>query len=102
MKMNKKTVFNFTKRYLSYIIIAAVAIFYAVLSFSGGAKTADEVFENVTKGVAKRTNSIVLQHDTRDFSVDAVERIIAWGLCNGYTFRALDINSPASHHGVNN
>ena len=69
---------------------------------AGGAKTADEVFENVIKGVEKRTNSIVLQHDTKDFSVDAVERIIAWGLCNGYTFRALDINSPASHHGVNN
>ncbi len=69
---------------------------------AGGAQTADEVFENVIKGVQKRTNSIVLQHDTRDFSVDAVERIIAWGLCNGYTFRALDINSPASHHGVNN
>ena len=69
---------------------------------AGGAQTADEVFENVIKGVQKRTNSIVLQHDTRGFSVDAVERIIAWGLCNGYTFRALDINSPASHHGVNN
>ena len=69
---------------------------------AGGAKTADEVFENVIKGVEKWTNSIVLQHDTKGFSVDAVERIIAWGLCNGYTFRALDINSPASHHGVSN
>ena len=69
---------------------------------AGGAQTADEVFENVTKGVEKYTNSVVLQHDTRGFSVDAVERIIAWGLCNGYTFRALDINSPGCHHGVNN
>lgn len=41
MKMNKKTVFNFTKRYLSYIIIATVAIAYAILSLTGGAKTAD-------------------------------------------------------------
>lgn len=69
---------------------------------AGGAKTADEVFENVTKGVANRTNSVVLQHDTQDFSVDAVERIIAWGLCNGYTFQALDVDSPGCHHGVNN
>ncbi|MBR2937569.1 MAG: DUF5011 domain-containing protein [Oscillospiraceae bacterium] len=69
---------------------------------AGGAKTADEVFDNVTKGVAKRTNSVVLQHDTRDFSVDAIERIVAWGLCNGYTFKALDMDSPACHHGVNN
>ena len=69
---------------------------------AGGAKTADEVFENVTKGVAARTNSVVLQHDTKGFSVDAVERIIAWGLCNGYTFAPLTADSPTCHHGVNN
>ena len=39
--MNKKTVFNFLKRYLSYIVIAAVALFYTVMSLTGGAKTAD-------------------------------------------------------------
>ena len=39
--MNKKAVFNFLKRYLSYIVIAAVALFYAVMSLTGGAKTAD-------------------------------------------------------------
>ncbi len=69
---------------------------------AGGAKTADEVFNNVIKGCEKRTNSVVLQHDTKDFSIDAVERIIAWGLCNGYTFKALDMDSPPCHHGVNN
>ena len=69
---------------------------------AGGAKTAEEVFKNVTKGIGNKTQSVVLQHDTQDFSVDAVERIIAWGLCNGYTFRALDVDSPGCHHGVNN
>ena len=69
---------------------------------AGGAKTADEVFTNVTKGVSNYTNSVVLQHDTKEFSVDAVEKIIAWGLINGYTFKALDINSPPCHHGINN
>jgi hypothetical protein len=69
---------------------------------AGGAKTAEEVFENVTKGITGKTNSVVLQHDTHEFSVDAVERIIAWGLCNGYTFKALDKDSPTCHHGVSN
>ena len=69
---------------------------------AGGAKTAKKVFENVTKGVAQRQNSVVLQHDTQSFSVDAVEQIIAWGLCNGYTFKALDQSSPACHHSVRN
>ena len=39
--MDKKAVFNFLKRYLSYIIIAAVALFYTVMSLTGSAKTAD-------------------------------------------------------------
>lgn len=69
---------------------------------AGGAKTADEVFENVINGIGNRTNSVVLQHDSQGFSVDAVERIIAWGLCNGYTFAPLTADSPACHHGLNN
>ncbi len=69
---------------------------------AGGAKTAKKVFENVTKGVSEHQNSVVLQHDTKEYSVDAVEQIIAWGLCNGYTFKALDGSSPTCHHGVIN
>lgn len=69
---------------------------------AGGARTADKVFENVTKGVADRTNSVVLQHDTHEYSIDAVERIIVWGLCNGYTFKPLNHDSPTCHHPVNN
>ena len=41
MKMNKKAAFNFAKRYLSYIIIAAVVLVYTVLSMTGGVKTTD-------------------------------------------------------------
>ena len=41
MKMNKKSVFNFTKRYLAYIIIVAIVVFYTALSMTGGAKTTD-------------------------------------------------------------
>jgi hypothetical protein len=46
--------------------------------------------------------SIVLQHDIKKFSVDAVESILKWGVENGYTFKALDENSPICHHGINN
>lgn len=69
---------------------------------AGGARKAKTVFENVKKGVQKRDTSIVLQHDTKEFSVEAVEKIICWGLENGYTFRALDETSPGAHHDVNN
>ena len=33
--------------------------------------------------------SVVLQHDIKNFSVDAVEQIIQWGLSEGYTFLLL-------------
>ena len=69
---------------------------------AGGANDAEEVFENVKKGVEKRTVSIVLQHDVKGFSVEAVEEILKWGRENGYTFLALDMTSPRAHHGVNN
>jgi peptidoglycan/xylan/chitin deacetylase (PgdA/CDA1 family) len=69
---------------------------------AGKAKTADEVFRNVTKGCANKNYSIVLQHDIKGFSVDAVEDIIIWGLQNGFTFEKLTENSPGSHHKVQN
>ena len=50
----------------------------------------------------KEGSSVVLQHDIKDFSVDAVERIIQYGQANGYTFEKLTPASPKAHHGVNN
>ena len=61
---------------------------------AGGATTKQEIVNNVINGCAKRKNSIVLQHDINKKSVEAVEEIIQWGLANGYTFKAMDENSP--------
>ena len=69
---------------------------------AGGAKKAQTVFDNVTEGVSHNRVSVVLQHDIHDFSVDAVEDIIVWGLNNGYSFARLTENSPGVHHGVQN
>ena len=69
---------------------------------AGGAKTPDEVFKNITKGVQNRDASVVLQHDTKEYSVEAVERVIAWALVNGYRFEPLTEDSPTFHHPINN
>ena len=69
---------------------------------AGGAKKAQTVFNNVTEGVSHNRVSVVLQHDIHDFSVDAVEDIIVWGLNNGYSFERLTETSPGVHHGVLN
>lgn len=69
---------------------------------AGGAKTAEKVYKNVIAGVQGRRVSIVLQHDTKGYSVDAVEKIIQWGLENGYQFLPLKQNSPTAAHDLNN
>ena len=69
---------------------------------AGGASSADEVFNNVIRGIGNKQASVVLQHDIKRCSIDAIERIIIWGLKNGYTFLTLDENSPTCHHGINN
>ena len=69
---------------------------------AGGARTSDEVFKNVTEGVRQHKTSVVLQHDIHRFSVDAVERIIQWGLDNGYQFLPLAPDSYGAHHRVFN
>ncbi len=69
---------------------------------AGETTSTDQVFRNVVDGCSGRKNSVVLQHDTKKFSIDAVERIINWGISNGYTFLPLTPSSPTMHHGVNN
>ena len=69
---------------------------------AGSTTSADGVFENVAYALKEGGSSVILQHDIKDFSVAAVERIIEYGLANGYKFAALDASSFTAHHGVNN
>ena len=61
-----------------------------------------EVAYNVIRGVSTRGTSVVLMHDSYGMCLNATERIIEWGLANGYTFAALTYDGPGCHHGVNN
>lgn len=63
----------------------------------GGAQDEATVINNVLNGIqklGKRESAIVLMHDIRSFSVDAVDDIIEWGIENGYTFLPLADTSP--------
>lgn len=68
---------------------------------AGGTTSSDGVYNNVVNNL-KPGISIVLQHDTKKFSIDAVSRIIEYGLNNGYTFDKITENTPMITHGVNN
>lgn len=64
-------------------------------------KNSNTIANNVIKSLRKGSN-VVLQHDTNYSSVQAVEKIIEYGLSNGYVFAPLDITSPSAHHKVAN
>jgi peptidoglycan/xylan/chitin deacetylase (PgdA/CDA1 family) len=71
---------------------------------SGTEISSEQVVANVTGDIAANpyNYSVVLQHDIKEFSVNAVEDIILWGLENGYIFRPLTEDSPGAHHGISN
>ena len=66
---------------------------------AGGTTSADGVYNNVVNSLKSGT-SVVLQHDIKKYSVEAVERIIQYGLENGYTFERLTPSSPKIRHGA--
>ncbi len=69
---------------------------------AGGAATADAVYHNIIRGIQGKRKAVVLQHDTRGYSVEAVERVLIWGLNHGYVFRYLGADGPICHHSVSN
>jgi len=105
---SSNTISKFNKGIMTRLTAAVKAQGYRYFDWNvdsndaGGAKTADQVFNNVIKGIGNKKYAVVLQHDIKGFSVDAVERIINWGLSQGYTFLPLTENSPVCEHNVYN
>ena len=58
----------------------------------------EEVYRNVIKGVEAHEVSVVLLHDSRSYTVEAMERILTWCLENHYVLLPLDKDSFAAHH----
>ena len=69
---------------------------------AGSARTAQEVYDNVVRGCYSRESSIVLMHDIKSYTIDAIEDILIWGQSNGYTFEAITEDVPQLHHSVKN
>lgn len=69
---------------------------------AGGATTAAQVAQNVIAGIQKQDVSYVLQHDTKLYSIEALDEIICWGMLNGYTFLPMTESTPMHHHSPRN
>lgn len=61
-----------------------------------------QVIKNVTSKIKDKAYYVVLQHDIKKYSVEAVEAIIKDGISKGYTFAPLTINSPIVHATIAN
>ena len=69
---------------------------------SGAGYDAGTLCRNVVAGLGPGKNNIVLFHDRQQSTIDSVGCVIDWATANGYTFSALDRNSPTAHHRVFN
>ncbi len=69
---------------------------------AGETKNTEEIVSNVIREFGKFNTPIVLQHDVKDYSVDAVEAILEYGTSHGYQFEAITKDTPLVHHHVNN
>lgn len=61
-----------------------------------------QIYKNVTTGIEKKNESVVLMHDIKKNTIDTIEDIIIYALENGYTFDTLNVSSPTVHHHINN
>lgn len=71
---------------------------------AGGAKNKDQVYNNVVNHLSHNKTNVVLMHDFQNNykTLQALDAIIDYGIANGYTFAAIDMNTPLVRHGVNN
>lgn len=73
-----------------------------VASKDTGTNDASKIANNIINSLHGRNYYIVLQHDIKPKSIEAVRQVIEYGLKNGYEFRTLDVNSPTAHHEIAN
>ena len=105
---SSNTISRFNPGIMTRLTAAVTAAGYTYFDWNvssgdaGETTSSDQVYLNVINGVSGKDASVVLMHDSKGYTVDAVERIILWGLENGYTFLPLTADSPTCHHRVQN
>ena len=69
---------------------------------AGSAKTSSVVYNNVVKLLSKSKSNMILMHDIKPQTRDALRNIIKYGKNNGYTFAKITMSTPMITHHVNN
>lgn len=89
---------------MKYMIVQEITYFdWNVSSGDAGETTESKVIkENIIKGIQNHDISIVLCHDVKEYTVDAMKEVLDWGTKNGYQFLALTEGSTTAHHPIQN
>ncbi len=71
---------------------------------AGSAKNRDDVYYNVVNNLHHNQTNVVLMHDFQNNykTLEALSDIIDYGKANGYTFAAIDMDTPLVRHRVFN
>ena len=69
---------------------------------AGSVKTASGVYNNVVKNLSKTRTNMVLMHDIKSYTKDALRDIIRYGKENGYRFERITMDTKMITQRVNN
>ena len=69
---------------------------------AGGANTSNQVYSNVMNSISHGRGNVVLMHDIKSQTRDALRSIIRDAKSNGFTFDKITMNTYMVRHGVNN
>ena len=68
---------------------------------AGGANST-QVYNNVINGIKRTSHPVILMHDIKKSTLNALDSMLNYMTKNGYKFGTLDVNGPVVHHGINN
>ena len=69
---------------------------------AGGTTEASGVYNNVINALKKERVNMILMHDIKPYTRDALRQIIKFGKENGYTFEKITMDTPMITQNVNN
>lgn len=69
---------------------------------ASNARTKEAVYNNVVTSLSKNKANVVLMHDIKTQTRDALRSIIRYGKENGYTFEKIDMNTYMVRQHINN
>lgn len=69
---------------------------------ASNARTKEAVYRNVTTHLSKNKANVVLMHDIKTATRDAIRDIIRYGKENGYTFERIDMDTHMVRQKINN